>query len=56
VFVGRTDSPESRSLGLTDARLLSLSRSGEMAVQLNSRFIGGFRWSGTLGRISLAIH
>ncbi len=54
VFVARTESPESRSLGVGEATLFSLSRSGEMAVMLNPHILGGFMSSGTLARVPLA--
>src|SRR5205823_12455974 len=54
IFSARTDSPESRPLAVGEARLLSLSRSGEMAIMLNPRFLGGFVYSGTLARAPLA--
>jgi len=54
IFTARTDSPESRPLAVGEARLLSLSRSGEMAIMLNPRFLGGFVYSGTLARAPLA--
>ena len=53
VFVARTEGPESRSL-YPNAHLLAVSRTGELALQLQPRFMGGFRWSGTLGRVPLA--
>jgi Tol biopolymer transport system component len=53
IFAARTDSPESRPLGIGEARLLSVSRSGEMAVLLNPRVLGGFMFSGTLARAPL---
>jgi len=53
VFSVRFDSPESRSLGLPAADLLSISASGEMALGLGRRF--GFGWEriGTLARAPL---
>jgi Tol biopolymer transport system component len=54
IFVARTESPESRSLGVSNANLLSLSRSGEMAVMLNPHVLGGFMSEGTLARVPLA--
>ena len=54
LYTARLDSPESRSLGITSARLLSISKSGEMAVLLNPGFRPGFRWTGTLARVPLA--
>ena len=53
IFAARTESPESRSLGVSNAILLSLSRSGEMAVMLNPHVLGGFMSEGTLARVPL---
>ncbi len=46
--------PESRPLGLREADVLSISRSGELAISLGRRYIGvGFATSGTLARVPL---
>ena len=52
IFMTRTDSPESVRLSLPDARLLSISRTGEMAVSLHHTF-EGWMGSGTLARSSV---
>ncbi len=54
VFVTSPDSPESRSLGLSSADVLSVSRSGELAILLSPR-IGVFNYerSGVLARVPL---
>lgn len=52
LFIGRTDSLESRPLDLPEGDILSISRNGEMAILLG-RFISG-RGPGTLARVSLA--
>jgi Tol biopolymer transport system component len=54
IFVGRPESPESRPFGLTGAEVLSISKSGDMAVSLNRRVGGGFRRTGTLAQLSVA--
>ncbi len=54
IFVARTESPELRSLGVTEANLLSVSRAGEMAIMLNPHLLGGFMSTGTLARVPLA--
>ncbi|HEY6050776.1 MAG TPA: hypothetical protein VIZ58_05960, partial [Thermoanaerobaculia bacterium] len=54
VFTTRSESSESRSLGLTGASLLAISSSGEMAVSLNQHFLFGFEAAGTLARVPLA--
>ena len=53
VFTVRLDSPESRSLGLAGANLLSISSSGEMAISLGHRFLFGWESTGTLARVPL---
>jgi dipeptidyl aminopeptidase/acylaminoacyl peptidase len=53
VFSVRMDSPESRSLGLPGAKILSVSSSGEMAVALGHRFKFGWESTGTLARMPL---
>jgi eukaryotic-like serine/threonine-protein kinase len=52
LYIGRTDSLESRPLDLPEGDILSISRTGEMAILLG-RFISG-RGPGTLARVSLA--
>ena len=54
VFVTSPDSPESRSLGLSSADVLSVSRSGELAILLSPR-IGVFNYerTGVLARVPL---
>ena len=54
VFVTSPDSPESRPLGLPSADVLSVSRSGELAILLSPR-IGVFNYerSGVLARLPL---
>jgi Tol biopolymer transport system component len=54
IFVGRPESPESRPFGLAGAEVLSVSRSGDMAVSNNRASVGGFRRSGTLAQLSVA--
>jgi len=54
IFVGRLESPESRSFGIPAAEALAISRSGEIAASLNRSASGGFRRSGTLARVSVA--
>ena len=52
IFIGRVDSLESRPLELPEGDILSISRTGEMAILLG-RFVSG-RPPGTLARVSLA--
>jgi len=53
IFQTRLDSPESRPFGLPGAELLSIARSGEMAVSLNRRASLPFARSGTLARLGM---
>ncbi|MCB1007815.1 MAG: serine/threonine-protein kinase [Acidobacteria bacterium] len=52
VFTTRRAGPGSRSLGLTDASLLAVSKQGELAVKLHPRLWSGL-FHGTLGRVPL---
>ncbi len=54
IFSTRRESPESRSFGLKNTALLSISSNGEMAVALGVHQISGFTASGTLGRATLS--
>ncbi len=54
IFVGRPESPESRSFGLAGAEVLAISKTGEMAVSLSRVGAGGFRRTGTLAQLSVA--
>jgi Tol biopolymer transport system component len=54
VFTARPGAPESRSLGLPSADVLSVSASGEMAILLDAKFTNGFQRGGTLARAPLA--
>jgi eukaryotic-like serine/threonine-protein kinase len=51
LFTTRPETPESRSIGLTDMGVLSISRSGELAVLLKPQV--GFSNRGTLARMPL---
>ena len=54
LYMGRTDDPGSRELGIKDAELLAISKSGELAVRLNSVSLGGWMQTGTLARIPMS--
>jgi Tol biopolymer transport system component len=54
IFTTRVDSAESRSLGLPNADVLSVSSTGELAVSLNRHYLFGFQSVGTLARVPLA--
>jgi hypothetical protein len=54
IYATRTESPESRSMGLEGAEILAVSpQGGEMAVLLHSHNIEPFINSGTLARVPL---
>ncbi len=53
VFSVRFDGPESRSLGLPAADVLSVAQNGEMAISLGRRFVFGWESRGTLARVPL---
>jgi hypothetical protein len=52
VFMARVDSPESAPLSLPDARLLSISKTGELALSLAHHY-EGWMGEGTLARSSM---
>jgi Tol biopolymer transport system component len=54
VFINRPESPESRPFGLPVTEVLSISKTGEMAVSLNRRTSQPFIRVGRLARISIA--
>jgi eukaryotic-like serine/threonine-protein kinase len=54
IYTTRTDSAESRSLGLKGASLLAVSSAGELAVSLDRHFVLGYEATGTLARVPLA--
>jgi len=54
IFSRRLESPESRSTGLSAAELLAVSRSGEMAVALDSHPLSSFHRIGRLASTSIA--
>jgi Tol biopolymer transport system component len=53
LYSTRSENPESRPLGQPDADVLSVSRSGELAILLQPTHRGGFR-QGTLARVGSA--
>ena len=53
-YIARTDENGSRELGLKDADLLSISKSGELAIRLNTVSLGGYARTGTLARVPLS--
>jgi Tol biopolymer transport system component len=54
IFINRPESPESRPFGLTNAEVLAVSKTGELAVSLNRRQSVPFVRVGRLARISIA--
>jgi len=54
LYLSRTDDPGTRELGIKDADILCISKSGEMAILLNSINRGGYARSGTLARVPLS--
>ena len=53
LFSTRPESAESSQLMLPDAEILSISRTGMMAISLERRWAGRFIWSGTLAQVPL---
>jgi Tol biopolymer transport system component len=54
LYLSRTDDPGSRELGLKDAELLSISKGGELAIRLNTKYLPGYARMGTLARVPLS--
>jgi hypothetical protein len=54
LYMARTDENGLRELGIKDAELLSISKSGELAIRLKSVGYGGYAAAGTLARIPLS--
>ncbi|MFZ1916079.1 MAG: protein kinase [Terriglobales bacterium] len=54
IFTSRYDSSDSRPVGLTDAQVLAVSPSGELAVSLHPVDASAFAETGTLARVPLA--
>ncbi|HET7294226.1 MAG TPA: protein kinase, partial [Vicinamibacteria bacterium] len=54
VFVSRPGMPEARATGLTNADVLSVSATGELAVSLDRSLLGGWASAGTLARVPIA--
>jgi eukaryotic-like serine/threonine-protein kinase len=53
LYVARGNDPGAHELGLKDAELLSVSKNGELAIRLKSRFLGGYAIIGTLALVPL---
>jgi Tol biopolymer transport system component len=54
LYTARTDDPGARELGLKDAELLAISKTGELAIRLNTAGYGGYARAGTLARVPLS--
>jgi Tol biopolymer transport system component len=53
IYLARTGDTGSREVGLKQAELLSVSKSGELAIRLNTVYGDGFDRTGTLARVPL---
>ena len=53
LYIARTDANGSREVGLKDAELLAISKSGELAIRLNTVGFFGYARGGTLARVPL---
>ncbi len=54
LYMARTDENGSRELGLKDAELLSISKTGELAILQNVVRFSGYSQAGTLARVPLS--
>ena len=54
LYLAHSNDTGSRELGIQNAELLSISKSGELAIRLNTVFHGGYARSGTLARVALS--
>src|SRR6266536_35513 len=54
IFTGTVEAPEFRPFGLAGSEMLSVSRSGELAISLRRRITADFVRTGTLARVSAA--
>ena len=54
LYMSRMDDPGARELALKDAELLAISKSGELAIRLNTVRYGGYARTGTLARVPLS--
>jgi eukaryotic-like serine/threonine-protein kinase len=53
LYLARPDDTVSRELGVKNAALLAVSKSGELAIRLNTIFMAGYERIGTLARVPL---
>ena len=54
LYLVRTDEHGSRELGMKNAELLAISRSGELAIRLDTVALSGYARVGTLARVPLS--
>jgi eukaryotic-like serine/threonine-protein kinase len=54
LYIASGSDPGARELGIKDAELLSISKSGELAVRLHSKFYAGYARTGTLAIVPLS--
>jgi hypothetical protein len=54
LYIARADDPGARDLGLKDAELLAISKSGELAIRLKTVLLSGYARVGTLARVPLS--
>jgi eukaryotic-like serine/threonine-protein kinase len=54
LYIASGGDPGARELGLKDAELLSISKNGELAVRLRSKYFDGYARTGTLARVPLS--
>jgi Tol biopolymer transport system component len=54
IYTARPGSPESRPLGIGSADVLSISKTGELALSLNRHFTTGWETVGTLAQMPLS--
>jgi Tol biopolymer transport system component len=54
LYLARTGENGSRELGMKDAELLAISKTGELAIRLDTVAMGGYARSGTLARVPLS--
>jgi eukaryotic-like serine/threonine-protein kinase len=54
LYMARTNDTGSREVGLKNAELLAISKSGELAIRLNTVFFSGYARAGTLARAPLS--
>ena len=54
LYLARTDENGARELGIKNAELLSISKTGELAIRVRSKNMGGYARSGVLARVPLS--